>query len=377
MVARSAVGASDGRASDLAIFQAKLNSPPVATIRENMKASITRLLHSTSRCIPYGSLGRFIEFPFLAPFYHIVSDEKVPHVDNLYSYRNLREFEKDVDFFLKHYTPLTLTELLIHLENQRPLTKQFFFLSFDDGLRETFDNISPILKQKGLPATFFVNTATLDNTEMLYRHKASLLMNQLRRLTHQAAISKTTALLAKHGIRTSDPASSLLSIRYANKHVLDEVAVSIDFDFTAYLARQQPYLTTNQINALISQGFSVGAHSVDHPPYPEVSMEEQLRQTRESVDALTRAFGLRYRAFAFPFGDKGVSKEFFSKIRADASVQVLFGSSAYLIDEHYPLAIQRLGMEDQPHCAEDILRMAEVKFAARLLTGKADTRRTA
>jgi hypothetical protein len=34
-------------------------------------------------------------------------------------------------------------------------------------------------------------------------------------------------------------------------------------------------------------------------------------------------------------------------------------------------------MEDQPHRAEDILRMAELKFAVRLLAGKAGTRRAA
>jgi peptidoglycan/xylan/chitin deacetylase (PgdA/CDA1 family) len=340
-----------------------------------MKASFTRLLHSTSRCIPHGSLGRFVEFPFLAPFYHIVSDEKAPHVDHLYSYRNLHEFNKDVDFLLQHYSPLTLTELLSHLKNERPLGGQFLFLSFDDGLRETFDNIAPILKQKGVPATFFVNTATLDNREMLYRHKASLLLDHLTRLTQKAAVSKATTVLAKHGVCTQDLASGLLSIRYAGKHILDEVAASLDFDFTAYLARRQPYLTTAQLNALISQGFSVGAHSVDHPPYGEITMEEQLRQTKESVNALTRTFCLNYRAFAFPFSDKGVSQRFFSQVRAEGLVQVLFGSSAYLIDEHYPLVIQRLGMEDQPHCAKDILRLAEVKFAVRLLAGKAGTRR--
>jgi peptidoglycan/xylan/chitin deacetylase (PgdA/CDA1 family) len=342
-----------------------------------MKASFTRILHSTSRYIPHGSLGRFVEFPFLAPFYHIVSDEKVPHVDSLYSYRNRHEFDRDVDFFLKRYSPLTLAELLTHLKNERPLTRQFFFLSFDDGLRETFDNIAPILKQKGVPATFFLNSATLDNREMLYRHKASLLINHLRSLPQQAAISKATTVLAQHGIHTQNLASDLLSIRYANKHILDEVAVSLDFDFKAYLAQRQPYLTTTQVNALLSQGFSVGAHSIDHPPYAEVTSEEQVRQTTESIDALTRAFGLNYKAFAFPFSDKGVSQRFFSKVRAKGLAEVLFGSSAYLIDEHYPLAIQRLGMEDQPHRAEDILRMAEIKFAARLLAGKAGTRRAA
>jgi len=114
------------------------------------------------------------------------------------------------------------------LKNGQPLTRQSFFLSFDDGLREPLDIIAPILKQKGVPATFFVNTATLDNLEMLYRHKASLLVDHVRRIAHDTANSKATA----------------------------------------------------------------------------------------------------------PFSDKGVSKRFYSKVRAEGLAQILFGSSAFLIDEH-------------------------------------------
>ena len=101
----------------------------------------------------------------------------------------------------------------------------------DDGLRENYDIIAPILKEKGVPATFFINSATLDNTDMLYRHKASLLVNHVGQLKHQAAISKATALLTRHGICTSNLANSFLSIRYANKHILDELAISFDLDF--------------------------------------------------------------------------------------------------------------------------------------------------
>ena len=92
-----------------------------------MKASLKRLLPLASCCIPHGCLGRFLKFPLLAPFYHIVSDEKVPHVDNLYSYRNVEQFKSDVEFLLKHYRPLPLTEMFVHLKNERPLPRQFFF----------------------------------------------------------------------------------------------------------------------------------------------------------------------------------------------------------------------------------------------------------
>jgi hypothetical protein len=55
-----------------------------------------------------------------------------------------------------------------------------------------------------------------------------------------------------------------------------------------------------KIKRLISEGFTVGAYSIDHRFYAELSIEEQLRQTKESVNVVTQAFELNYRTFAFP-----------------------------------------------------------------------------
>ena len=55
---------------------------------------------------------------------------------------------------------------------------------------------------------------------------------------------------------------------------------------------------------------------------------------------------------------------------------VLFGSSSsFWIDEYFPLEIQRLGMENRLHNAEDSLDIAEMKFILRLIMGTASIRR--
>ena len=101
-----------------------------------------------------------------------------------------------------------------------------------------------------------------------------------------------------------------------------------------------------------------------------------MRQTKESVNAVTQAFELNYKTFAFPFGDKGVSKRFFSRVLTENIVDVVFGSrSAFCNDEYFPFGIQRLGMENQPYSAGDILRMAETIFILRSITGTCGTRR--
>ena len=130
------------------------------------------------------------EFPSVPvfPIYHMISDEDVSYVKHLYSYKNVKSFTADLDFFLKYYKPIDLTTLLISVKEKTELPKHSFLISFDDGFKELYDIVVPILKQKGIPATFFINKCFIDNKEMFYRNKASLLIEHFSKLTDQDQI---------------------------------------------------------------------------------------------------------------------------------------------------------------------------------------------
>ena len=60
-----------------------------------------------SRLMQYVISGKI-----LFPFYHTVSDEYLPYIINLYQYRNVKDFNSDIDFFLKDRIPLDLDSLI-------------------------------------------------------------------------------------------------------------------------------------------------------------------------------------------------------------------------------------------------------------------------
>ncbi|HNM29493.1 MAG TPA: hypothetical protein PKN40_06950, partial [Chitinophagales bacterium] len=45
------------------------------------------------------------------PFYHTVSNDDLPHIKHLYRWRNVQEFESDMDFLLRNFTPLHYDDL--------------------------------------------------------------------------------------------------------------------------------------------------------------------------------------------------------------------------------------------------------------------------
>ena len=105
-----------------------------------------------------------LKTPVFQPFYHIVSNNKLPHILN-YNYRKVSQFEKELDFYLKYFKPVTLEELV----SNKNLDDKIFHLSFDDGLKECAEIIAPILLKKGIPATFFVNPGFVGNQQLFHK----------------------------------------------------------------------------------------------------------------------------------------------------------------------------------------------------------------
>ncbi|MBK6993412.1 MAG: polysaccharide deacetylase family protein [Lewinellaceae bacterium] len=149
-----------------------------------------------------------------------MSDESPPHVRHLYPVRTERQFREDLDFLLKHFQPIDLQTLWEHVFEKRAFDRPVFHLTFDDGLRECYDVVLPILLEKGISATFFLNPDFIDNQGLMYRYKASLLsVAHLQGVPH-----------------FQNP----LEVKYENRQQLDTWAEAIGLDFAAFLVDQNP-----------------------------------------------------------------------------------------------------------------------------------------
>ena len=306
----------------------------------------------------------------LGVYYHIVSDASVPHVDNLYTFRNTSRFSRDLDVLARFYRPLALPDFLASLKTGTPLPKNSLLLTFDDGVRECHDVIAPILKRKGIPATFFLCSAFVDNRAWAFDFKKSVLAGVLKRVQLKPGREPCLRqLLDDAGLRSPDLAEALLGIDYPRRRVLGPVAALLDYDLDAYLKKNQPYLTSGQVRELLKEGHAIGAHSVDHPRYGDLPLDEQLRQTRESVHFVKERFSLGYGALAFPSSDANISRRFFREIMDSGEVDVCFGNHG-LLNDCVPRCIQRTTMEKTCRPAEAILGESYTRRLLKKALGK-------
>jgi peptidoglycan/xylan/chitin deacetylase (PgdA/CDA1 family) len=273
-------------------------------------------------------LGRWISIqsllklttPVFQPFYHVVSNEKLPHILN-YNYRNTVQFENELDFYLQHFRPVSLNELL----SNKNTGEKIFHLSFDDGLKECTEIVAPILLKKGIPATFFVNPGFIDNQQLFHKYKASLILKKLKESSEMDA----EQILKEQNLQ----GEQILKATIFQEKILDKVALLLGINFDDFLAKQKPYLTTEQLLKLKEQGFSIGAHSFSHPEFWKISEEEQLDEVKRSMNWLVEKINPEIKAFSFPFTDSGVSLKVLKTLKKENICDVTFGTAGIKYDE--------------------------------------------
>jgi peptidoglycan/xylan/chitin deacetylase (PgdA/CDA1 family) len=327
------------------------------------------MMRSLVSHMPYALIKHLPQAGLIVPYYHMISDGPIPHVRHLYAHKSIREFERDLEFLLRHYAPINLPELMAVLQQGRALPKRSFLLTFDDGFREMHDIVAPLLYAKGVPAVFFVSTAFLDNQALCHQHAASVIADRLSEISSPALIAQMRSALAAAGAGDGNLAKAVVSLPYRQRSLVESIARMAGIDTRHYLQHERPYLTSEHIFKLIGMGFSIGAHSIDHPLYEDLTLEEQLRQTRESVRYVRKGYHLDYSAFAFPHHDRGVSLRFFEELYGSGELDISFGTGG-LISDDWPRNIQRLSFERPRVPAKEILVHATARKFYRTIVGK-------
>ena len=230
------------------------------------------------------NLHKSFPLDYFIPVYHTVSNDYLPHLKHIINYKNVQEFESDLDFYLKHFQFVDWDEFKSFHQGSFTPKKKIALLTFDDGLVEFHDIISPILERKGIYAINFINPKFIDNKELMFRCKASLLVDYLSKTAHfNPEIFK---ILDTDSSSKEIIIQKILNINFQERKNLDQIANLMEIDFNDFLKNEKPYLTLNQLKTLKEKGFGISNHGWNHPLYKDLSLNEQLDNNSKSTNYL-------------------------------------------------------------------------------------------
>ena len=199
-------------------------------------------------------------------------------------------------------------------------------VTLDDGYADNAEVAAPILKEKGVPATFFVVTGGLDEgTEFWWDRLEHVVLDapdgvgpvdvelggRLLRVDTRTEAGRQRALVAlNRRMRVLRP--ELV------ERALDAVgAILGQWRGTCENHRR---VTSDQVRDLLSAG-DVGAHTRTHPLLPALDGDRARQEIAGSRDDAERLVGGPVRNFAYPFGMDGAFDAAVARIVRDTGLE--------------------------------------------------------
>ncbi len=302
--------------------------------------------------------------------YHFVRDLKhsrFPDIKGL----SLEEFKGQVAYIRQYYHVIGVPELLAALESpEQSLPPRALLLTFDDGYRDHFDNVLPILLENGMTGCFFPPAKAVTEQEVLDVNKIHFilaavpdktrildslftLLDQARgefplqdradyhqRLAHPNRFDTAEVILIKRLLQRELP-------EVLRKRITDEL-------FKQYVTQDEPafsrelYMGISELRALREAGMYIGSHGYDHYWLDTLDGQSQEREIDLSLRFLEAVgSGIGNWVIGYPYGayndsllgilrKKGCKAGFTTEVRiAD-------------LDHDDPLTLPRIDTNDLP-----------------------------
>ncbi|HZM35561.1 MAG TPA: polysaccharide deacetylase family protein [Burkholderiales bacterium] len=162
-------------------------------------------------------------------------------------------------------------------------------LTFDDGLRSNVEVAYPILRRLGLPATFFVCPALIDERRWLWNHEARA---RLRSLGAGAAdIDRLIEQMKRLDLATRRVVERRIEEDTPGYRPSDEEREAFDLASWEELRRLDPTLVT------------IGSHTLSHPILSSLTPAQAEEEICGSRELLEKRLGRRAELFCYPNGE--------------------------------------------------------------------------
>lgn len=209
-------------------------------------------------------------------------------------------FRWQMRFLRRHCNPLPLDDGVQRLRSGS-LPSRAVAVTFDDGYADNATVALPVLRDEGVPATFFIATRYLNGGRMFN----DTVFETVRRLP-SGTVDLTPEGIGTREIRTDADRVALareltLAIKYLEFDERQERAEAPARRLGLNLP-DDLMMTDTQVRQLVEGGMGVGGHTATHPILARVAPETAFNEMREGKAALESLLNRPVTLFAYPNG---------------------------------------------------------------------------
>ncbi len=212
-----------------------------------------------------------------------------------------RRFREQMKLLAARFTPVTLAQVPAILAGEKR-GGPFVAVTFDDGYRDNHDVALPILREEGVPATFYVTTAPLLGRSPFW-------ISELWRLARILPPGQVELPANVPAEIPADPAEREQWRRRVTRR-LSEIPDEVRQRVLDRLAERaavprgdglgDTFLAPDHLRAMRAAGMAIGAHSRTHPHLDRLPVEHHDDEVGGSRQDLEQVLGEPVPHFAWP-----------------------------------------------------------------------------
>lgn len=297
--------------------------------------------------------------------YHYVrplAQSRYPEVKGLEASR----FCEQVDYLASRYTPVTVEQVIGHYRAGEALPENSVLLTFDDGYRDHFDYVFPVLQKKKIQGAFYIPRRVLLERDILDVNKIHFILaaqpDKGELVRHiDRVVEETPGLQPLENYRRDYYAANrwdgaeVIYVKRMLQHALPEALRQrlvgdlfrryVTADTAAFA--EELYVNTQDAKAMIEGGMHIGSHGSRHVWLNRMSEEEQRQDIMNSFPMLA-ALGIPQQGFTFCYPYGGYNADTV-RLLEELGCSIAFTVEARVCgNSEAPLLLPRLDTNDIP-----------------------------
>jgi peptidoglycan/xylan/chitin deacetylase (PgdA/CDA1 family) len=268
----------------------------------------------------------------LALSYHRIGDASASPFDRALFSADAETFDRQLAVLAREAEIVQPADLL---DVSRLGAGRYVLITFDDGYRDAHDVALPLLRSRGLPATFFVSTSFLDDPRPAWWDELAWMVRASERSV--ARVPGLDRPLALEPDR--ERAVRVLTGTYASlpseraEALLDAAAHALGTGRCPRELAEREWLTWDMARHMRDAGMTIGGHTATHPILARACPERQRDEIAVCGRRLREELGEPMRFFSYPVGLRDAFDGETRALVSAAGVQIAFsdygGSSSF------------------------------------------------
>ncbi len=244
--------------------------------------------------------------------YHRIGSAESESFDRGLFSATAEQFDQQLSYLEHHYHVVSLPELQDFIAHPEKLRHFHVMLTFDDGYRDNYDLAFPMLRARGIPATFFLPTFLVGSAYLPWWDVIAYLVRNSERAALQLSYPVAAEVPLPRQADRERAIQQVLRI-YKGQEEISEAKFLSGLSQAAEVAMpsqdERRFLNWYEAREMIAGGMSIGSHTHSHTILSQLSYEQQREELARSKRELEAGLGSRIDALAYPVGSRAAFNE--------------------------------------------------------------------